>query len=88
MPAAAHARIAPRLMNRQQAARYCAHDSLEEFDRWARKVGLRTVPGRQGAVYDQRQIDQALDALMGLDTNPTTTATREADAYFAGRDGR
>ena len=76
-----------RFLTRDQAAQYCGFNSVTaSFDQFAKDNGLRKVPGRRGC-YDKRQIDLALDSLMGL-TASHETEQNEADAWFAMRERR
>lgn len=79
--------LRPRILPRSRAASYCGHDSLEEFDRWARRVGLMPVPGRNGAFYDVRQMDYAIDLLMGINDTSGARAAEQSAAgeYFSSR---
>jgi len=65
-------RIAPRLLNRNQAAAYCCL-SVQGFDRWVR---LGRLPGPIAGTtrWDLKAIDTALDSASGLSVSASSSA--------------
>ncbi len=72
--------MTPRILHRDQAAKYVGYEgTTSAFDKFARDMGFRKIPGRSGC-YDKKQIDAALDASMGLKEEAEQGA---ADAWIA-----
>lgn len=72
--------LTPRILPREEAARYCGfRAATDAFDKFAKAMGFRKVPGRNGC-YDRKQMDTALDANMGLTKQAKQSA---ADEWFS-----
>jgi predicted DNA-binding transcriptional regulator AlpA len=68
---AVESKIAPRLLNRNQAAAYCCL-SVQGFDRWVR-VGRLPAPIGGTTRWDLKAVDAALDLASGLSNSPSAS---------------
>lgn len=64
--------VRPRCLTREQAAEYCACDTIGAFDDWVRRgIVPKAMPGT--TKWDRCAIDRALDRRSGLIDDPTTS---------------
>lgn len=68
--------IQPRVLSRDDAARYCGCETTRAFDEWVKKgIVPRPIPGT--TKWDRLAIDDALDRFR------TSSPTMQADPYEA-----